>query len=240
MIKEIKSRRSCIEYLSRHGIRVKNGGRCVSPLRSDAKNPTSFWVQDDYWYDFGTASGGDVIDLAAQMQFDGDVGAAVRGLAAELGIQRESNPRWKDEIQQLCNRTAYYQEALTASDYEYLFARGLSMEDIQRLRIGRVTDGYLKGRLFLPYFKNGYVCYYATRAMAILTENYEQTAIACKRHSHIWTEQHRGQVPELSACAALHRQDERRERQLRSGNEHICLDRTVVDDTYIRIRNNVL
>ena len=189
MIKEIKSRLSCIEYLSRHGIRVKNGGRCVSPLRSDAKNPTSFWVQDDYWYDFGTASGGDVIDLAAQMQFDGDVGAAVRGLAAELGIQRECNPRWKDEIQQLCNRTAYYQEALTASDYEYLFARGLSMEDIQRLRIGRVTDGYLKGRLFLPYFKNGYVCYYATRAMegSSFQENkYMKAALSeCESYNHI-------------------------------------------------------
>jgi putative DNA primase/helicase len=31
--------------------------------------------------------------------------------------------------------------------------------------IGRVTDGYLKGRLFLPYFQNGAVVYYATRAM---------------------------------------------------------------------------
>jgi P4 family phage/plasmid primase-like protien len=31
--------------------------------------------------------------------------------------------------------------------------------------IGRVTDGYLRGRLFLPYFKNGAVVYYATRAL---------------------------------------------------------------------------
>ena len=161
----------------------------MSPLRSDAKNPTSFWVQDDYWYDFGTASGGDVIDLAAQMQFGGDVGAAVRSLADELGIQREYNQRWKEEIQHLCNQTAYYQEALTPSDYEYLFARGLSNEDILRLRIGRVTDGYLKGRLFLPYFKNGYVCYYATRAMEGSTfqdNKYMKAALSeCDSYNHI-------------------------------------------------------
>ena len=161
----------------------------MSPLRSDAKNPTSFWVQDDYWYDFGTASGGDVIDLAAQMQFGGDVGAAVRSLAEDLGIQREYNQRWKEEIQHLCNQTAYYQEALTPSDYEYLFARGLSNEDILRLRIGRVTDGYLKGRLFLPYFKNGYVCYYATRAMegsAFQDNKYMKAALSeCDSYNHI-------------------------------------------------------
>ena len=161
----------------------------MSPLRSDAKNPTSFWVQDDYWYDFGTASGGDVIDLAAQMQFGGDVGAAVRSLADELGIQREYNQRWKEEIQHLCNQTAYYQEALTPSDYEYLFARGLSNEDILRLRIGRVTDGYLKGRLFLPYFKNGYVCYYATRTMEGSTfqdNKYMKAALSeCDSYNHI-------------------------------------------------------
>lgn len=166
MIQKIKSRLSCVEYLSRQGIHVKNGGRTVSPLRPGAKNPTSFTVNDDFWYDFGSGSGGDVIDLAAQLQYDGDVSRAVRGLADELGIQFSGySETFKADIQNLCNRTAAYHAALTTSDREYLYSRGLSDEDISRLMIGRVTDGYLKGRLFLPYFKNGYTCYYATRAM---------------------------------------------------------------------------
>ena len=138
----------------------------MSPLRPGARNPTSFWVEDDHWYDFGSAEGGDVIDLAAALQHNGDLSSAVRELARELGIKNEhTNETWRADIQNLCNRTAAYHAALTPGDYEYLSARGLTPEDVSRLMIGRVTDGYLKGRLFLPYFKNGAVVYYATRAM---------------------------------------------------------------------------
>ena len=167
LIEKIKSRLSCVDYLSRQGIHVKSGGRCVSPLRPGAKNPTSFWCEDDHWYDFGSGHGGDVIDLAAALQYDGDVSRAVYSLADELNIQRSDNysETFKQDIQNLCNRTAAYHAALTDSDRDYLHKRGLSDDDISRLMIGRVTDGYLKNRLFLPYFKNGAVIYYATRAM---------------------------------------------------------------------------
>ena len=166
MINKIKERLTCPEYLSRQGIHIKTGGRCVSPLRPGAKNPTSFWCGDDHWYDFGSGSGGDVVDLAAQLRYNGDLSAAVRELARELGIKSENeNTAWRADIQNLCNRTAAYHAALTPDDYRYLSERGLTAEDADRLMIGRVTDGYLKGRLFLPYFKNGAVVYYATRAM---------------------------------------------------------------------------
>lgn len=166
MINKIKQRLSCPEYLSRRGVNVKSGGRCVSPLRPGAKNPTSFYCEDDYWYDFGSATGGDVIDLAAQLQYNGDLTQAIRELAQELGIKNENfNAEWKAEIQHLCNRTAAYHEALTDEDYKYLAERGLTKDDADRLMIGRVTDGYLRGRLFLPYFKNGAVVYYATRSL---------------------------------------------------------------------------
>ena len=166
MITKIKQRLSCPEYLSRQGIHIKAGGRCISPLRPGAKNPTSFYCEDDYWYDFGSATGGDVIDLAAQLQYDGDISLAIRALSAELGIQADHiNTEWRADIQHLCNRTAAYHEALTPEDYQYLSERGLSKDDADRLMIGRVTDGYLRGRLFLPYYKNGAVVYYATRAL---------------------------------------------------------------------------
>ncbi len=166
MINKIKQRLSCPEYLSRCGIHVKSGGRCVSLLRPGAKNPTSFYCENDYWYEFGSATGGDVIDLAAQLQYNGDIGMAIRELSRELGIQlSDYSESFKADIQKLCNRTAAYHEALTAEDYQYLSERGLTREDADRLMIGRVTDGYLRGRLFLPYFKNGAVVYYATRAL---------------------------------------------------------------------------
>ena len=190
MITKIKERLSCPEYLSRRGIHIKSGGRCISPLRSGAKNPTSFYCEDEYWYDFGTATGGDVLDLAAQLEFDGDLSRAVRELSRELGIQNENiNTQWKSDIQKLCNRTAAYHEALTPEDYQYLSERGLTSEDADRLMIGRVTDGYLKGRLFLPYFKNGAVVYYATRALSdgAFAENKYMKAShdECQSYQHI-------------------------------------------------------
>ena len=167
MITKIKSLLSCPEYLSRQGIYIKQGGRCVSPLRPGAKNPTSFYCEADYWYDFGSATGGDVIDLAAQLQYGGDIGMAIRELSRELGLKLETTEttEWREDIQNLCNRTAAYHEALTPDDYQYLAGRGLTPDDAKRLMIGRVTDGYLRGRLFLPYLKNGAVVYYATRAL---------------------------------------------------------------------------
>jgi P4 family phage/plasmid primase-like protien len=162
----------------------------VSPLRPGASNPTSFVVYDDFFYDFGSATGGDVIDLAAQLNYSGDVGTAIRELSKQLGIHTEtSGTAWRDDIQRLCNRTAAYHNALTQSDYDYLAARGFTAEDVERLMIGRVTDGYLKGRLFLPYFKNGAVVYYATRAMpggSLPDSKYMKASLKeCQSYQHI-------------------------------------------------------
>lgn len=191
MINKIKQRLSCPEYLSRRGIHISPGGRCVSPLRPGAKNPTSFYCEDDFWYDFGSASGGDVIDLAAQFEYNGDLGRAVRELASELGIKSDNLPpqQYKQDIQNLCNRTAAYHESLTPEDYQYLSKRGLTRDDADRLMIGRVTDGYLRGRLFLPYFKNGAVVYYATRALpdSSFPENkyMKASSAECESYQHI-------------------------------------------------------
>ena len=161
----IKNRISCRDYLQSQGILVPKTGRIKSPLRPDAQNPTSFLVSSDHWYDFGSGNGGDVIDLCAQLEFDGDLGKAIAALTRRLGLQitHPSSSAWHDAIQKLCNRAAYYHSKLTDDDRKYLHERGFTDETIEDVKIGRVTDGYLRGRLFLPYFKNGYVCYYATR-----------------------------------------------------------------------------
>lgn len=158
----IKQRISCVDVAQRCGLPIhKSGDRCVSPLRPGATNPSSFVVDDDFWYDFGDARGGDQIDLLAEIKFQGDRGAAIRHLAALTGVT-DSNPRpdgWVEYTQNLCNTIAHWQTQLTQDDYDYLHSRGLNDDTISSLRLGRTDEG----RLCIPYTKNGYVAYYCTR-----------------------------------------------------------------------------
>lgn len=158
----IKQRISCVEIAQRLGLPITNSGdRCVSPLREGAKNPSSFVVDDDFWFDFGDSRGGDVIDLLAEVKYHGDRGRAIRELATMTGVT-DNNPRpdgWVEYTQNLCNQIAYWQSQLTSDDYDYLYSRGLTDETIRDLKIGRTSDG----RLSIPYMKNGYVAYYCTR-----------------------------------------------------------------------------
>ena len=165
---QIKSRINCVDVAQRLGLNItKSGDRCVSPLRPGASNPTSFSVDDDFWYDFGSGQGGDCIDLLAEVKYSGDRGEAIRELARLTGVESDNRDTqdWMDYTNQLNARTAFYHSQLTDDDRQYLHSRGLHDDDISRLMIGRVTDGPLRGRLFLPYFTSGYVCYYATRAL---------------------------------------------------------------------------
>ncbi len=161
-VSQIKSRISCVDVAQRCGLPIHRAGdRCVSPLRDGATNQSSFCVDDDFWYDFGDARGGDVIDLLAELRFSGDRGAAIRELAAITGVT-DDNPHgddWVQYTQNLCNQIAFWQTRLTDDDREYLHSRGLSDATIETLKIGRTEDG----RLSIPYTKNGYVAYYCTR-----------------------------------------------------------------------------
>lgn len=166
----IKSRISCVDVAQRCGLPIqRSGDRCVSPLRSGATNKSSFSVTDDFYYDFGSGSGGDCIDLLAELKYSGDRGRAIRELASLTGVTDNNvgdKTEWIEYTNQLNSRTAFYHSQLTEDDRNYLRSRGISDSDADRLMIGRVTDGPLRGRLFLPYHHpQGYVCYYATRAM---------------------------------------------------------------------------
>lgn len=158
----IKQRISCVDVAQRCGLPIqRSGDRCVSPLRAGATNKSSFCVDDDFWYDFADARGGDCIDLLAELKYSGDRGRAIRELASLTGVP-DDNPRpdgWHTYTQNLCNQIAYWQTQLTDDDYDYLHSRGLTNETITQLKIGRTEDG----RLSIPYMKNGYVAYYCTR-----------------------------------------------------------------------------
>ena len=167
----IKQRISCVDIAQRYGLPIRQSGdRCVSPLRPGASNPSSFAVDADFWYDFGSGSGGDQIDLQAELYHSGDRGAAIRELARQTGVSNDNadnTHEWRAYTEQMNAMAAYYHTQLTDSDRSYLRSRGITDDDAERLLIGRVTDGPLRGRLFLPYLSglDGYVSYYATRAL---------------------------------------------------------------------------
>ncbi|MBQ8766069.1 MAG: toprim domain-containing protein [Clostridia bacterium] len=163
-ISQIKSLISCVEFAQQNNIPIRySGDRCVSPFRSGAKNKTSFWCFDDHWTDFGSGQSGDVIDFAAYLLYDGDKGKAIRELAKLTGVEISApvTQEWIDYTQNLCQKIQYYHERLTDDDRTYLHKRGITDETINRVKIGRTNNG----RLSFPYWKNGYICYYATRSM---------------------------------------------------------------------------
>ena len=164
-IQDIKSRISCVEYAQRNNLSIRySGDRTISPFRSGAKNKTSFWVFDDHWYDWGGGNGGDVIDLAAMLNHDGDKSKAIRELAQLTGVSLSSdtdNTEWVKYTQNLCAEIEFYHKNLTDDDRQYIHNRGITDETIDRVKLGRTNNG----RLSFPYWKNGYICYYATRSM---------------------------------------------------------------------------
>lgn len=161
-ISQIKQRISCVQFAQNNGLSItKSGDRCVSPLRPGAKNKSSFVVYDDFYFDFGSGEGGDVIDFAAALNYGGDKGKAIRELAKLTGVSTDNatTAQWVDYTQNLCKEIQYYHEHLTDEDREYLHKRNINDETINKNKIGRTKNG----RLCIPYWKNGYVCYYATR-----------------------------------------------------------------------------
>ena len=160
-IDEIKSRIKCLDYARQNGINVnKPGDRTYSPFHA-GKNPTSFAIYEDSWYSFSDSLGGDVIDLCAFLHHGGDKGKAIADLASQLNMRQEhETTEWRDYMQELGNRIYYYHTQLTEDDYEYLHSRGISDGTIADLKLGRNEEG----RLVIPYWKNGYVAYFATRS----------------------------------------------------------------------------
>lgn len=178
MIHTIKSRINCVEYASRYGLPIrKSGDRCRSPLRSDSNNKTSFVIYNDFYYDFGTDSGGDVIDLAAHLNHNDNRGSALRELAELTGTNIENYEDWQRKTQNRCNLIQKWHDSLRLQDYDYLHNRRISDETIKRLKIGYTGNGinvtkpdgtqlhhYASERIVIPYWKNGYIASWNARA----------------------------------------------------------------------------
>jgi len=122
-ISQIKNRISCVDFAAQNNLPIsKSGDRCVSPLRPNATNKTSFIVYDDFFFDFGSGEGGDVIDFAAKLLFNDDKGKAIKHLAKITGanVATTTNQSWVKYTQNLCNKIQSYHEKLTDADRQYL------------------------------------------------------------------------------------------------------------------------
>ena len=177
-IEAIKSRMTCIDFAQRIGLSVrKDGDRCKSPLRTNAKNKSSFSVRKDYWHDFGSGESGDVIDLSALVNHNGDRGLAIQELARITGVfSEEDYSDWQQRTQRRVSLIQGWHEDLRPQDREYLHNRRITDETIDRLRIGYTgqgadvvikgekVSGFASRRIVVPAYKNGYVVSWVARA----------------------------------------------------------------------------
>ena len=160
----IKSRYDCLTYASRVlGWPVhKDGDRYLS-LAPGSTNTTALIVHVDSWHDFKTGWGGDVIDLCAMARHNGDKGAAIRELGEGFDTDKFTDwdaSDWLAKTQELGRKIQYWHDNLRPEDIEYLHSRKISDDTIERLKLG--FDKYTF-TLTIPYFKNGYVAYWAGR-----------------------------------------------------------------------------
>lgn len=170
-LEAIKNAASCVAIASNVcGLPVKNSGdRCPSFIHSGS-NPSSCIINDDYWYSFSDAQGGDVIDLLALYKYDGDRGQAINFLSEHTGIplpNNEYSQKWHEYSQNLFNKIETWHRNLADEHREYLHNRKINDETIDKLKIGFKFD---ENRLIIPMWKNGYVCYYCGRTMGEVTK----------------------------------------------------------------------
>ncbi len=156
-IRYIKEKYSVLEYARDVlGLPVRNSGDRTISLAPDSHNPTALVIYEDYWRDFKTGAGGDVIDLCAEARHNSDRGAAIRELAGDYGLDYH----WQEYTVNLNNKMAYFHDQLRPEDKEYLAKRGITQATADRLRLGYDEE---EDRLTIPYYKNGYVAYYIAR-----------------------------------------------------------------------------
>lgn len=158
VFQQIKDRVTCVQYAQLLGWDIKKSGDRTYSL-DKGNNKSALVVHNEYWHDFKTGQGGDVIDLCAMINHGGDKGEAVKELSRVANIEpSEKQKQWLEYTQNLCNLSAKWNKQLTQEHIDYLHSRKITDETIERLRIG-----FNNGRIIIPYYKNNHVCYWIGR-----------------------------------------------------------------------------
>jgi len=105
--------------------------------------------------------GGDVIDLVAEVKFNGNKGETINELSGgKAYIQNDEYKKYVQDLQTYINK---WHEALRPEDIDYLTGRGLTLECINKMLLGYNAK---EQRLIIPYFERGQVIYYCGRDMS--------------------------------------------------------------------------
>ncbi|MDO8565804.1 MAG: DNA primase [Candidatus Moranbacteria bacterium] len=166
---EIKARLNIVEFIGSYVRLEKSGAHYKACCPFHQERTPSFMVNEEkaMWHCFGCGKGGDV--FAFVMEMEGlEFREALKMLADRAGVElpqyrgEEKNKETKDRIFDLLElATKFYEKQLAGGVGEekivsYLVGRGLSLESIQKFRLGYAPDGwrhlldFLVGRGFKP------------------------------------------------------------------------------------------
>ncbi len=163
LITDIKDNNNCRDFATLHlGCQFVNG-RCVSPLRTEADNPTSFLADKYSWHDFGSGEHGDIIDLAALSMFHGDKSMAIEylsGKSLKTKIDPQEAREWERKRRTLRERVEYWHSQLDTRAREYFHKRGITDKTLDRFMVGYSLK---RQRYVFPYMKNGAPVYWCAR-----------------------------------------------------------------------------
>lgn len=155
MIPEIKAKINCVQYAGMQNLPIRKSGDRTASL-AGGTNKTACVVYDEWFYDFKLCKGGDVIDLCALINHNGDKSSAIKELSQITGVNAGAD-NWRAYTNDLNALIDRWHNNLRDDDRAYLHSRRVTDKTISRLKIG------YNGRLVIPYFKNGYVAYYISR-----------------------------------------------------------------------------
>lgn len=187
-IDEIKRNNPIVDTARRLGLELHRAGReyRTYSIFSKGNNNTCTIINQDnnFFYDFKAQASGDVIDLVAELKFNGDKGAAINELSG--GRAYIQNDEYKKYIQKLQADIKECHAALRPEDIEYLTGRGLTREYIDKMLLG--YDDNVK-RLIIPYFERGQVVYFCGRTTIEVTKDnpkYEKLQLNGFNKNVIW------------------------------------------------------
>ena len=167
----IKETISCIDYCQEQGVELSPAGngyfRGISPFRPGASNPTSLMVDKYTWSDHGAGlsdkRGGDIFNLVMAFDNCSKYDAAVT-LARRCGIP---DTAYAKNAHNMAEKIELWHKSLRDVDIEYITSRGITLDTIKQLKIGRIVDAeYPKDndRIVVPYYNEfGHITYYASR-----------------------------------------------------------------------------
>ncbi len=178
IIEKIKSKINVIDYAKSVGLPVEKAGDRTKSFIDPGNNNSCVIYFSNWWYDHKTQQGGDVIDLCAILEHNGNIPNAINDLKNNLGIVDNFKFNNEDKIEywhkQLLNN---YPEYL-----KYLYNRNITDKTINELKIGYSKN---LSRIMIPYFKFGFPVYYIGRTVKEVTDKNPKYKKPCNSDGYL-------------------------------------------------------